>query len=80
LQPPLHKYLLAAFLLLVDAFTRGTDDVNREIYVANTSRINNWDLVDSSAPQIGGAWLLERNKAPFTGRTWDAIECDARRE
>ena len=30
-----------------------------------TSRINNWDLVDSSAPQIVGAWLADRSRAPL---------------
>lgn len=29
-------------------------------YLANTKWINNWDLVDSSAPQILGIWLLEQ--------------------
>jgi 3-methyladenine DNA glycosylase AlkD len=69
LHTPVHEERLAALLLLVDVFARGADDVKREIYefyLANTSRINNWDLVDSSAPQIVGAWLRDRNKAPLT--------------
>jgi 3-methyladenine DNA glycosylase AlkD len=69
LQSPVHEDRLTALLLLVDAFTRGDDERKREIYdfyLANTSRINNWDLVDSSAPQIVGAWLRDRSKAPLT--------------
>ena len=78
LQSPVHEDRLAALLLLVDAFTRArgrdsegrdSDDRKREIYelyLANTHRINNWDLVDSSAPQIVGAWLRDRSKAPLT--------------
>jgi 3-methyladenine DNA glycosylase AlkD len=69
LQSPVHEDRLAALLLLVDAFTQGEDERKREIYdfyLANTRRINNWDLVDSSAPQIVGAWLRDRNKAPLT--------------
>jgi 3-methyladenine DNA glycosylase AlkD len=69
LQSAVHEDRLAALLLLVDAFTRGSDERKREIYdfyLANTARINNWDLVDSSAPQIVGAWLRERSKAPLT--------------
>jgi 3-methyladenine DNA glycosylase AlkD len=32
-------------------------------YLANTKWVNNWDLVDSSAPQILGVWLLKRDRA-----------------
>jgi 3-methyladenine DNA glycosylase AlkD len=69
LQSPVHEDRLAALLLLVDTFKRGDDDRKREIYefyLANTARINNWDLVDTSAPQIVGAWLRDRSKAPLT--------------
>jgi 3-methyladenine DNA glycosylase AlkD len=73
LQSPVHEDRLAALLLLVGAFTRARGDegeaLQREIYdfyLANTHRINNWDLVDSSAPQIVGAWLRDRSKAPLT--------------
>ena len=31
----------------------------------STQFINNWDLVDSSAPQIVGGWLFERKRAPL---------------
>jgi 3-methyladenine DNA glycosylase AlkD len=74
LQSPVHEDRLTALLLLVDAFTRGNEGEEgetrqREIYdfyLANTHRVNNWDLVDSSAPQIVGAWLRDRSKAPLT--------------
>ena len=35
------------------------------LYLANTKFINNWDLVDSSAAQIVGAWLSTRSRAPL---------------
>src|SRR5687767_3341400 len=54
LQSPVHEDRLAALLLLVDAFTRarGTESDERDerkraiydFYLANTHRINNWDL------------------------------------
>jgi 3-methyladenine DNA glycosylase AlkD len=69
LQSPVHEDRLTALLLLVDAFTLGDDERKREIYdyyLANTVRINNWDLVDASAPLIVGAWLRGRSKAPLT--------------
>ena len=33
------------------------------LYLANTRWVNNWDLVDTSAPHILGAWLLGRDRA-----------------
>jgi 3-methyladenine DNA glycosylase AlkD len=32
-------------------------------YIKNAKRINNWDLVDSSAPYIVGAYLLDKPRA-----------------
>jgi 3-methyladenine DNA glycosylase AlkD len=35
------------------------------LYLQNTRYINNWDLVDLSAPRIVGAYLAEKNKKPL---------------
>jgi 3-methyladenine DNA glycosylase AlkD len=68
LRSPIHEDRLLALLLLADAFVRG-DRAERqsvyEFYLANTARINNWDLVDSSAPAIVGGWLHDRSRAPL---------------
>jgi 3-methyladenine DNA glycosylase AlkD len=63
-----HEERLLALLLLVEIFRRGSDQTKREVYrlyLANTNYINNWDLVDSSAPHIVGAWLFPRSRAPL---------------
>jgi 3-methyladenine DNA glycosylase AlkD len=63
-----HEERLLALLLLVEIFRRGSDETKREVYrlyLANTKFINNWDLVDSSAPHIVGAWLFRRSRAPL---------------
>jgi 3-methyladenine DNA glycosylase AlkD len=68
LASPVHEERLLALMLLVEAFKRGTDAARRDIYrlyLANTRFINNWDLVDSSAAQIVGAWLSTRSRAPL---------------
>lgn len=63
LQSPLHEIRLFALLLLVTWFTRG-DETTREkiarLYLKQTKKINNWDLVDTSAYQIIGAWLHDK--------------------
>lgn len=33
-----------------------------DLYLANTRWINNWDLVDTSAPHVLGVWLLQRDR------------------
>lgn len=63
-----HEERLLALLIWVRRFEKAKkDEAARErivdLYLANTKWINNWDLVDSSAPQILGVWLLRRDRA-----------------
>lgn len=62
-----HEERLLALLILVRRFGEAAqDDATRQhlvrLYLTNTAWINNWDLVDSSAPQILGTWLLRRER------------------
>jgi 3-methyladenine DNA glycosylase AlkD len=55
-----HEARLLALLLLVERYRRGDEATRAQvftIYLANTRWINNWDLVDSSAPHIVGTQL-----------------------
>ena len=68
LHSDIHEERLLALLLAVDAFKRGDAATRRrvfDLYLANTKHINNWDLVDSSAPGIAGAYLFDRSRAPL---------------
>ena len=63
LYSPYHEERLLALLILVRRFERGDAAMQKRIfdlYLAETRHINNWDLVDLSAPNIVGKWLLER--------------------
>ena len=55
-------------MILVHKYERG-DEPEREAiyraYLANTNRINNWDLVDCSAHKIVGAHLRDRDRSPL---------------
>ncbi len=80
-RSPFHEERLLALLIWVRRFSRGDKNDRRKIhcdYLANTSFINNWDLVDSSAPQIVGGWLLEhpaeRKLLPKLARSRDLWE------
>jgi 3-methyladenine DNA glycosylase AlkD len=65
LKSKIHEHRLVALLILVDQYTRGdanTKDGLFAFYLVNAKRVNNWDLVDSSAPYIIGAHLLTRSR------------------
>ena len=60
-----HEVRLAALFMLVAQFEIGDDRTRKGVYtfyLKQTSRVNNWDLVDGSAPQIVGGWLSNRSR------------------
>ncbi|MCL2914788.1 DNA alkylation repair protein [Shewanella corallii] len=63
----IHEVRHGALLLLVDLYKRSNPVTREEIfnsYLSHRALINNWDLVDSSAPYIAGPGLQSR------GRPW----------
>jgi 3-methyladenine DNA glycosylase AlkD len=65
LRSPYHEDRLLALLILTRAYLRGDDAFQRrvfDLYLKNTQFINNWDLVDASAPQIVGGFLWGRDR------------------
>jgi 3-methyladenine DNA glycosylase AlkD len=68
LHSPFHEARLLALLILVRKYLRGDEPERQRIYrlyMKNTGSINNWDLVDSSAPYIVGHYLVERSRRPL---------------
>ena len=64
LKSPYHEERLFALLFMVYRFSHsGPEEQERiyNLYIANTRFINNWDLVDSSAHFIVGAYLEGRD-------------------
>lgn len=65
LASPIHEYRFTALEILVAQYELGSDrerDVVFSFYLQHTSRINNWDLVDTSAPYIVGEHLKTRSR------------------
>lgn len=63
LRSPIHEHRFTALEILVARYEKGANDDRCRIfdfYLKNTRRINNWDLVDSSAPYLVGAHLANR--------------------
>lgn len=66
LQSPWHEDRLVALFILVDQFQQAAPAGQKEIvrlYLRNTKYINNWDLVDSSAHKILGAYLYNTQQS-----------------
>lgn len=64
-----HEDRLVALLFMGRAYSRGDELTQQRIvdaYLTNTRYINNWDLVDVSAPHILGAHLEHRSRAVLT--------------
>jgi 3-methyladenine DNA glycosylase AlkD len=59
LRSAIHEERLAALILLVRRYPSAPERIY-DLYLASTAHINNWDLIDGSAPHIVGAHLLER--------------------
>jgi 3-methyladenine DNA glycosylase AlkD len=68
LKSKYHEERLFALLLFVHKFSKGTSKEKTTIYKAyfrNMAYVNNWDLVDSSAFQIVGAYLENKDRQPI---------------
>ena len=66
LKSEYHEVRLYALLFLVYRFSKSSVDEQDEIYhlyLSNTQYVNNWDLVDSSAHHIVGAYLENKDRS-----------------
>ncbi len=62
LKSPIHEERLLALILLTQKFKKAPPKLQAQIfrfYLRHTRWINNWDLVDTSAPQIVGGYLSQ---------------------
>lgn len=59
LESEWHEMRMCALLMLVDRFRNEPDEV-LAFYLTHTAGIDNWDLVDLSAPYILGKYLLDK--------------------
>ena len=64
LNSEIHEHRLTALLILVFKYEKADNTGKDEIfsfYLKNTGKINNWDLVDLTAPKIVGDYLLNKD-------------------
>ena len=63
LDSKIHEHRMMALFVLIKQYKKGDENTKKKIfnfYLKNTKRINNWDLVDLSAPKIVGDYLLDK--------------------
>ena len=61
----IHEYRLISLFILINKYKKSDNKDKKKIfnfYLKNTKCINNWDLVDISAPNIVGDYLLSKDK------------------
>lgn len=67
LESPIHEARLGAVIVMAEQAKRAKKDEAQkkalyDLYLRRTDRINNWDIVDSSAPQVVGAYLQDKSR------------------
>jgi len=65
LESKFHEERFLALTILIEIFKKSNSDKKKEIfdlYISKIQFINNWDLVDCSAPHIVGKYLLDEKK------------------
>lgn len=63
LMSEFHEARMCALLIMVIKCERKDEAMHKEmldLYLTHTARVNNWDLVDLSAPTIVGEYLLDK--------------------
>lgn len=68
LRTEIHEQRLLALFLLINCYAKGNESIKNKIYslyLRNTRYINNWDLVDLSAPNIVGNYLAGKSRRPL---------------
>ncbi len=69
LRSAFHEDRLLALFILIDHYYNGAGDARpaiHRLYLESTRFVNNWDLVDASAPHLVGHFLKDRSKATLT--------------
>ena len=62
IHSPWHEMRMCALLILVNNSQKEVTKETFDFYLSQTKYIDNWDLVDLSAPQIVGKYLLDKDR------------------
>lgn len=65
IKSKIHEHRLTSLFILIDNYKRADENEKKRIfdfYIKNAKMVNNWDLVDLSAPNIVGEYLLDKDR------------------
>lgn len=65
LKSHINEQQLLALFVLIEKYKKGDLQTKEKVfkfYLDNIDHINNWNLVDSSAPYIIGSWIIDKDK------------------
>lgn len=66
LKSKIHECRLTSLMILRMQYQKAKEEQKKDFfdfYLRNTKYINNWDLIDGSAPEIVGSYLLNKNRS-----------------
>ena len=65
LKSKIHEKRMISLMIVIFKYQKAGEEEKSKIfkiYLDNTNNINNWDLVDLTAPQIVGGYLMDKDK------------------
>ena len=68
LQSGIHEDRMLALLIMVRRVMKAEQATRKavyDLYLASTRHVNNWDLVDASAREIVGGYLVDKDRKPL---------------
>lgn len=81
LQSPIHEHRLTSLFIMIFQYQARNSNLETrkaiiDLYLKNRNYVNNWDLVDLSAPKLLGSWLEDKNRDILymlanSGKLWD---------
>ena len=78
IHSPWHEMRMCALLILVINSKKNVTKETFDFYLSQSKHINNWDLVDLSAPQIVGQYLLDKERDTLYNLTESELLWDNR--
>ena len=78
LESKIHEHRMISLFILIKKYEKGGEQEKKIIfnfYLKNIKNINNWDLVDLSAPKIVGGYLMKKINEGDAVFESDVCEC-----
>jgi 3-methyladenine DNA glycosylase AlkD len=70
LSSPIHEHRMSAVVIMADIFKNSKPEKQKQLYdlyikAVKNNQINNWDLIDVSAPHVVGGYFVNTSAEPM---------------